>query len=444
MSTRSDAPADGDERRRAAALGISRALARKLADPDDVIRHARSLHPGSGHGGQASAGQQSLSSGLTGTALLFLGAAEPGVRDERTAHRHLRTVTSRLNRDLTRTAGIFSGLGGLGHALALAQRGTDGYTTALDAVDARVAVLTGALCADVRARPLGELGRFDVVSGLAGIGRYALLRGSAQRETLVTVLTALISLCRALPAGGGTVPGYWVLNRPRGAAVKDVRDGHLNLGLSHGIAGPLALLAAAHLADVSLPGQLRGIDYLAGIYRSRVVEDGHGPYWPNALSWDAWTTSGKPPTRPRSSWCYGTLGIARALGLAATATGGDELAELADAAVLAALRAPRGEAGITDAALCHGWAGALTCLAPYARRDGALGVEAARHRDAAAAALITGYDDAAPFGYRYPEADGHADLPGFLDGAAGISLALDAYGSRHRPAAPWQTTLFLA
>ncbi|MDU0258478.1 lanthionine synthetase LanC family protein [Streptomyces sp. PU10] len=67
--------------------------------------------------------------------------------------------------------------------------------------------------------------------------------------------------------------------------------------------------------------------------------------------------AGAAPGRP--SWCYGTPGIARALQLAALALHDDTARRLAEHMAFQAVTDFRQTCQITDASVCHGWAGLL-------------------------------------------------------------------------------------
>ena len=66
--------------------------------------------------------------------------------------------------------------------------------------------------------------------------------------------------------------------------------------------------------------------------------------------------------------------------------------------------------------------------------------------DTLAAHLLDDFDADAPFGYRFPHprADRPLDRPGFLDGAAGVALALHTYATDRPPRTPWDAALLLA
>lgn len=238
-----------------------------------------------------------------------------------------------------------------------------------------------------------ELADFDLIRGLTGLGALLLFRGSPS-DLLVEILSYLVELAKPRPDG---LPGWWCASGPD----HDPADGgHSNNGMAHGITGPLALLALAARAGITVDGQLGAIQ----VCDSWLEE--HGGFY--------WTTRGQlydpsPPSRARPSWCYGALGVARARQLAAIALGDEARRRAAETDALTALNDPQAIGRITDAGLCHGWAGLLTAAKALAADSAEPG-----RFDAACAELEQEL---------VARLDG-LDKPGFLEGRAGAELAM--------------------
>ncbi|MFF9572986.1 lanthionine synthetase C family protein [Streptomyces sp. NPDC014685] len=416
----------------------------RLVEPASVVRTFTDALGDGATSAQLEAQTRSLGSGLPGVALLFGDCAPSGLRMDRVSHRHFTAAVQLLQRGPASDPGLHSGISGLALSLLLCRGSSSGYGRALQQLDASLSGIVAAMSTSVERDPIGDRARFDTISGLAGVGRYALLRGAPMRDTLMAVLKALVALGKNHSVDGHHIPGYWTLTRPRGGLVASPRAGNLNLGMSHGIAGPLALLALAHKQGVSVPGQLKTMEMLAAIYRDRARTGEHGVSWPDFISWDAWLSGDTDEESGRTAWCYGSLGIASALRLAADATGQEELRLLAHSAVESMVRVPLDQWPVRSAGLCHGWAGALNCLKFFA--TGPHAEEVNRVRGEIADVVLRLYDEQEPFGFGYPDEDGRTTLalPGFLDGATGVVLALDAYASGSTEAAPWDAALLLA
>ncbi|MFD6185086.1 lanthionine synthetase C family protein [Streptomyces goshikiensis] len=279
---------------------------------------------------------------------------------------------------------------------------------------------------------------YDVISGQTGLGAHLLELGHPAEPALTRVLRALIALSRPVRTHDRGLPGWWVALD--GASYRPVAParGHANLGMAHGMPGPLALLAIAWREGVRVPGQRAAVTDLAQWLLARRCADAAGPWWPGQLS-----LGPAQPEPGRPSWCYGTPGIARALQLAGLAL---EVPDWQEAGV-EALRAALARADLAETAeagLCHGLAGLLQITWRAARDSG--DPELAERVPQLAARLLELVDETAPYGFaaapgeRPPE-----EHPGgFLTGAAGAALALHTFATDAEPATRWDRALLLA
>ncbi|MEW1655095.1 lanthionine synthetase LanC family protein [Streptomyces sp. NPDC093707] len=220
-------------------------------------------------------------------------------------------------------------------------------------------------------------------------------------------------------------------------------------------------------------GQRDAIASLAGLLTHWAVRDAHGVYWPGHLSLAQWLAGSASYDEPAGwpSWCYGAPGVSRALQLAGRALDRPDWTVLAAESVERLLTLPLERWGITDHALCHGWAGALHQLGRLAEdfatahpphTPSAAGTteragltdrtelsdltdRIGHRRDAVAARLLDAFDPDAPFGYRFTmtRVPFASDVSGYLDGASGVALALDAYATGGATT-DWDMPLLLA
>ncbi|MFG2827592.1 lanthionine synthetase C family protein [Streptomyces sp. NPDC048434] len=317
-------------------------------------------------------------------------------------------------------------------------------------------------------------GDYDVIAGLAGEGRGLLLAADHCDErcasALGDVLDFLVGISHPVrPAGGnGTeVPGWWCAP-DRYLVPRDRQEfprGDFNIGVAHGICGPLALLSLAHRSGHRVPGMQDAIRRMADWVLSIGYTDGRGMQWPGRVAFPG--RPGEPPrsrpspttgARSRPGWCYGTSGIAWTLRLAGQALGDHRMTAVAEEAVSAlAHRAPDGPAA-DDPGLCHGRAGILHTTVRMATATGRTDWwEAA---DDLARELVADFDERTPFGYTQvlppappptpsPNPAPHrVDNAGLLDGATGIALVLADYADARRGTAPaahngWDAALLM-
>jgi hypothetical protein len=337
---------------------------------------------------------QALSEGPLGTALLHV---ERGDLD---AARPLLAAAVDGGVSTGANASLFHGAPALEFVLGRAGRASWRVRAAADRV------VAARLAAARRRRESGRLpalAEFDLIRGIAGLTALLLSRDETP-PLAIDALRYLASLHRPVTAGGRELPGWW---SPDGPGRETTRGGHGNNGVAHGVAGILSALAIGARTGVRADGQEAAIEVFASW-----LETWGASWWVTLPQLSAGVPPQPPPLRP--SWCYGTTGIARALQLAGLATGNEHRRQAAEDAALATLGDPARLAQVTDASLCHGWAGILTATMAIAADS------PAPERFAAPVRLA-----------RDHLATGIAALPkpGFLEGRAGAQLALDGTDS---------------
>jgi class I lanthipeptide synthase len=334
---------------------------------------------------------RSLAAGAAGLAVCFahLAAATGDRRDIEAADRYLDIAVDQVAADPLGTGvGLFAGLSGVAwaemevvHALGDAREPNED----LDALLAQA----------LAHRPWP--GAWDLVSGLVGLGVYALARPPASEPDLVgAVVRALAPLVRELA---------WTTDSRRTfGASPDTRPArYLDLGLAHGVPGAIALLVAAAVRGCADARELLP-DAVAVVLAQELKGDETLGRFPAA------TWPGRALAPSRLAWCYGDLGVASVL-LPAADLLADEAASAAGARALSAAAARTVEgSGVIDAALCHGTAGVAVL---FARLAGAGDGPAASAARAWRTRLV-----------QEVAADRLPDQPGLLEGRAGVVLAL--------------------
>ena len=262
-------------------------------------------------------------------------------------------------------------------------------------------------------------GEYDLINGLVGLGVYALegLPRPTAAACLERIVARLAEHARDEPEGAAwfsppeRLPPHQRAEQP---------EGLYNLGLSHGAAGIVAVLGAA--CATGTPGARPLLDRaMAWLLARRLPAEGPAcfpHFW----------VPGLEPRGSRLAWCYGDPGMAVALLLAGRGAGEPEWERIALEVACSAARRSEEEARVQDAGLCHGASGVAhlfhrmyistgdETLAEAARswyertlayRIPGLGVGGFR-------SWSTGPDDKLDW----------RDDPGFLEGAAGVALAL--------------------
>jgi hypothetical protein len=439
-----------DEAAGAAAIGVAHEVASRVGTLERVQRAievapSQTVFPKSIHWRPFAVAQ-----GFAGLAILCGGVDEVFPSDgwEARAHEYLRLAARSAEAQPRLQCGLYSGLAGLAFGAWYLSRGGTRYRRLLATLDAALFRQLARATAHDTVRHGVDVATFDVISGLAGIGRYLLLRADApaHRAALEAVLRTLVTMLdeeRGLPRWH--TPARFLAGS---ATQAQYPDGNLNCGLAHGIPGPLALLSLAAIDGVVVDGQHDAIGRAAGWLCGQRIHDRWGVNWPIAvpLSEPAGEHGGADHARERSeaapsrtAWCYGAPGIARALWFAGQALSDGSCCELALATMEAVYRRPRPARRIDSPTFCHGVAGLQQITLRFAHDCGSrLFVDAARelHQQ-----IVDAYEPESLLGYRNVETGGgRVDQPGFLDGAGAVPLVLLAAST---PVEPRWDALFL-
>lgn len=193
---------------------------------------------------------------------------------------------------------------------------------------------------------------YDLISGLVGVGVYAVERlpepgGAACLERIIDHLAKSAEV---------QSDGLTWRTRPElliAPTRKEWPQGLYYLGVAHGVPGVIALLGEAYAVGIAR-GSVRPL--LDGAVRwllQRRQPEAAGAGFPTVLGPELVSS----PRPSRLAWCYGDLGVAVALLGAARRAGEPEWEAAAlDLARRAAQRPPE-QSGVVDAGLCHGAAG---------------------------------------------------------------------------------------
>ncbi|MGQ0839639.1 lanthionine synthetase LanC family protein [Actinokineospora sp.] len=210
------------------------------------------------------------------------------------------------------------------------------------------------------------------------------------------------------------MPGWWTTNGPAGRPDSRWPGGHANLGLAHGVSGPLILLATTMIHGVTVPGQPEAIDQVDAFIGRWCCGTRTRPWWPGMISAREWRTGTVDQPGPqRPSWCYGTPGLARARQLAALALDLPQRKVRAEAALAGCVTDDTQLAQLGDDSLCHGWAGLVHTTVRAAADAGG---------DSELARVVPGLERR----WRQHRTQARpqlSDRHGMLEGSTGIALA---------------------
>ncbi|CUU58762.1 Lanthionine synthetase C-like protein [Parafrankia irregularis] len=377
---------------------------------------------------------QSLGDGAPGIALAHIVRARAGLDGWEPVHRLAAAMTRSPLNAHPDTASLYQGAPAVAYALHTADH--PAYDTALATLDDAIAtVIRSRLEAAHRRIDHGQLphaGEYDLINGLTGLGAL-LLHRDRESALLREVLMYLVRLTRPIRVDGHALPGWWATGSPDRRASARWNAGHAGFGMAHGIAGPLALLAITKRQGITVAGHIDALhNVIAWLDQWRRGQRRAG-WWPEVIDHDELRTgSAARPGPPRPSWCYGSPGIARAEHLAALALGDQQRASNAVESLVGCLTDGHQLAQLTDAGLCHGWAGLLLTAHRAAVDTGTCELSAA-------------VSAAEARGQRYLRGHGEPTREGFLEGLTGVTLTAAALEITSDSALPgWDRCLLIS
>lgn len=274
-------------------------------------------------------------------------------------------------------------------------------------------------------------GHVDLVRGLVGLGVYALERlDTPEGAVLLERVVAQLAQVSVRERDGA----YWWT--PPERLPEHVRErspqGHVDLGVAHGVPGVIAVLGAACAADVATDTA------------RPLLEDAIRWFLRDGLRGDvlpSWSAPGMEPEPARTAWCYGEPGVASALLLAARAAGEPAWEDAALGLARRAATRPFDDTRVTDAGLCHGATGLGLVFARLHQATGEQELHDAARFWFGHALDLRG-SGAGIAGYAAPDVAGAGVDSSLLTGATGIALALHAAATDVAPT--WDRVLLLS
>jgi len=374
-----------------------------------------------------------LAGGLSGQALFFayLDRARPGQGYDETAVELIELAFDDLG-GADATPGLYSGFAGA--AWVVEHLRGDLIDTEGEDTGAEIAAHLSRL-AGVSPWPLG----YDLVSGIVGIGTYAAERlpRPMGRECLEGAVARLAESAERSPRG----TAWWTSPEKMSVLARSTNPAGLyDLGVAHGIPGVIALLGQACARGIAAEEArplLRGaVSWLL----AHQNPPGSLCRFPTQI------VPGEEGRPSRVAWCYGDLGIAAALLVAARGAGEPDWERAAIELARRTAAWPAEDSGVVDAGLCHGATGNGHLFNRLFQQTGdpLLG-RVAREWFARALAMKRPGEGIGGFRALVPNAQLERvwhDDPSFLTGAAGMGLALLAAATDIEPA--WDRVLLIS
>lgn len=204
---------------------------------------------------------------------------------------------------------------------------------------------------------------YDVINGLSGIGRYLInfKDDYVCKENINKILSIFIKF-----TDENLLNEYskWTLqNKFKWSIDKK----YIDLGLAHGIAGPISFMSICILNDIYVEGIEKCLERLVSIYDINEVYCGKYIYWNKIhVICDDYK---KDTVSTRPGWCYGNAGISRTLFMAGKALKNMDLQKKALNSILQFNEMKIDEIGFESSSFCHGYSGLLYVTNLFLQED---------------------------------------------------------------------------
>ncbi|WP_216831389.1 lanthionine synthetase C family protein [Alkalihalobacterium elongatum] len=300
-----------------------------------------------------------LSHGYPSLCVLFsnLGIIDNNMKWMENSNVYVGEIVKWINERGIQGASLFSGTAGIAFAIRIASLDGQYYSKLQRSLDEYLYEQIDKTLAVIKKKKATEMFDYDVVEGLTGIANYLfLIRNDNTSELFIRkILDYLVTLSSYKDYNNYKIPNWHILNEHLFSDHEKgiFKDGILNVGLSHGIAGPLIILSKAYNRGLIVEGHLEAINRIVGdILR---LKNHNSNNWGGMININNYIDTNMIINEPsRSAWCYGTPGTAFALLCAAEALNDLELLGLAKQAMLDLIGK---EEGLFSPTFCHGYAG---------------------------------------------------------------------------------------
>ena len=379
-------------------------------------------------------GNLSMSHGLPGLCLLFgeLDSMNPNDGWDLVGHSLMIEIQHYIKQEGVAFTSTFSGLAGIGFAARALSRNGTRYLNFINNINAFLIEEVKARLTAIKDRmPDVYMSDYDSIEGLSGVARYLLFYQSDDevKKTLENILEYLVEITKDIMINGQKIPG-WFISRDNQFLESDKQFnpiGNFNCGMSHGIAGPMAILAISLINGVEIKGQRESIYKIASwlMDRKGIINESDF-YFPPTVSWEQELNRQYSTSPSRDAWCYGSPGVSRSLFLAGKSLRNEDFIKASQQTLQSVFRRSDEEWGLDSPTFCHGLSGLLhiTEIMNQSLGTNPFEKEIVRLRNM----IIETYDENHPFGFQDIEKMeskvAHFNKAGLLDGATGVLLVL--------------------
>ncbi|KGR88970.1 lanthionine synthetase C family protein [Lysinibacillus odysseyi] len=359
------------------------------------------------------------------------------------SHKYIQQMVTLIREEGIYGSSLFSGTAGIALAVRIASMEGAYYSKLQKSLDTFLYQQLDEVLLNLKNKTNYHMFDYDAIEGLAGIANYLFTINNdvMSEEYLKRILTYFVSLSDYKEFLGCNIPKWHIQNEFlfSDSEKNSYRNGILNVGLSHGISGPLVILSKAYKRGITVDGHRDAI--------KRITEDliklkNHNDNnWAGMIDVEYYINSNALLDLPtRSAWCYGTPGTAFSLLTAAEALNDNELAEIAKKAMKDLIG---NEQQVFSPSFCHGYAGIAYLYKRFFEKTNIKEFyeESIRLKEK----TKEFFSEKNPFGFYDIEAKDNSLLKlnsiGLLQGVSGVLLTLLAFEEESLPI--WDTAFLL-
>lgn len=219
---------------------------------------------------------------------------------------YLQELLNSIKLNSTNNISLCYGFTGYVYTLEFLSQNCKGYEKLLDTLETILLALTKDRLSEIKRSNIVKEEYFDVIQGVSSVARYLLSKEKLTSEQRVLVKEILNYLADLINHD----PTIYAEYMPNEKLRKKFPSGYINLGVAHGILGPLYVLALG-FKKFDMTQYLLSIEKGLSYYERSFFTNKIGKIigWNGRVS-DAVENEG---FRFNSSWCYGSLGMARVL-----------------------------------------------------------------------------------------------------------------------------------
>lgn len=335
---------------------------------------------------------------------------------------------------------LFSGLSDIGYSIHSVYKKTGSYEKFLNTLNNHILMEVNFLL-DKYENDIGnmEAGVYDFIYGFSGQGAYLLMFKTDKDviKTLNRICRLFVNMTKKININYNSIPGWYIpVDKLTSNFDKEIyKDGNFNLSVSHGISGVLAFMALAIKEGIEVEGQKEAMNrILDTLVEFSYKNDKGNTYWSGQLSLSEYLKGESEIKKTnRQSWCYGSVGISRAMYLAGKALDNKKIIEFSSNILEGIADSTWQEWGLDCEHLCHGRGGLLSIMEIMYNDTKNDKYKTAINN--AVEIMVKGYDNNSIFGfYNYTVKDitaqdreyEYVDDYSFLEGTTGTILALMA------------------